>query len=75
MFEAVKSHYRKLAPHITDGDLNALEQCLAVLQICKGDFLMRVGQDANTFRLLIPALLDFFTPLMVRIFPLSCWHR
>ena len=44
MFDAIKSYYRKLVPRITDTDLNALEQCLSVRQIAKGDFLVRAGQ-------------------------------
>ena len=44
MFEAVKSYYRKLVPHISNTELQALEQCLSIRQIAKGDFLVRSGQ-------------------------------
>jgi CRP/FNR family transcriptional regulator, anaerobic regulatory protein len=44
MFEAIKSYYRKLVPHIRESELEALESCLSVRQIAKGDFLVKAGQ-------------------------------
>jgi CRP/FNR family transcriptional regulator, anaerobic regulatory protein len=44
MFEAIKSYYRKLVPHISESELEALVSCLSVRQIAKGDFLVKAGQ-------------------------------
>src|SRR5687768_7620008 len=44
MFEAIKSYYRKLVPHISESELEVLESCLSARQIAKGDFLVREGQ-------------------------------
>lgn len=43
MFEAIKAYYRKLVPHISDAELAALEACLSVRQVQKGDFLVKAG--------------------------------
>ena len=43
MFEAIKSYYRKLVPHISEIELEVLESCLSVRQIAKGDFLVKAG--------------------------------
>jgi CRP/FNR family transcriptional regulator, anaerobic regulatory protein len=43
-FDAVKAYYRKLVPAFSDAELTALEQCLLVRTIPKGDFLVKAGQ-------------------------------
>ena len=44
MFEAIRSYNRNLVPRLSDDDLAALEECLSVRDIQKGDFLVRAGQ-------------------------------
>lgn len=44
MFEDIKAYYQKLVPHIKDAELTALEKCLTVRQLQKGDFLVKEGQ-------------------------------
>jgi CRP-like cAMP-binding protein len=47
MFIAVKAYYRKLVPHISEDELVALENCLTVRKLQKGDFLVKAGQVCN----------------------------
>lgn len=44
MFEAIKAYYRNLVPQISEAELAALEACLSVRQVQKGDFLVEAGQ-------------------------------
>jgi CRP-like cAMP-binding protein len=44
MFEAIKAYYRNLVPRLTDAELDALEACLLVRDIPKGEFVVRAGQ-------------------------------
>lgn len=47
MLTAVKAYYQKLVPHLKESELQALENCLIVRQIKKGDFLAKAGQVCN----------------------------
>lgn len=40
----IKAYYRKLVPHISEPELEALEDCLSIRQVPKGDFLVEAGQ-------------------------------
>jgi CRP-like cAMP-binding protein len=44
MFEAIRAYYRNLVPQITETELEALEACLLIRSIEKGDFIVKAGQ-------------------------------
>lgn len=44
MFEAIRAYYKNLVPRLSDEELDALEECLLVREIPKGEFLVRAGQ-------------------------------
>jgi CRP-like cAMP-binding protein len=44
MFEAIRAYYKNLVPRLSVEELDALEECLLVREIPKGDFLVRAGQ-------------------------------
>jgi CRP-like cAMP-binding protein len=44
MFEAIHAYYLNLVPYLTKADLEALDACLIVRRIPKGDFLVKAGQ-------------------------------
>jgi len=44
MFEAIKTYYRKLVPHISEDELAVMEPSFSVRQVQKGDFLVKAGQ-------------------------------
>ena len=44
MFDAIKAYYKRLVPQITEAEWDALEKCLAMRQLKKGDFLVTAGQ-------------------------------
>ncbi len=44
MFSSVKAYYKNLVPQITSSEWEALEKCLIVRQLKKGEFLVRAGQ-------------------------------
>jgi CRP-like cAMP-binding protein len=44
MFEAIKAYYKNLVPRFTNEELDALEECLLVRDIPKGEFVVRAGQ-------------------------------
>jgi CRP-like cAMP-binding protein len=47
MFEAIKAYYHRLVPKLSEPEWEALEQCLVVKQIKKGEFLVKAGQVCN----------------------------
>lgn|SRR5688572_18576507 len=44
MFEAIHAYYLNLVPRLSKADLEALDKCLVVRRIPKGDFLVKAGQ-------------------------------
>jgi CRP-like cAMP-binding protein len=43
MFDAIKAYYRNLVPQLTQTEWEALEKCLSIRQLKKGDFLVKAG--------------------------------
>lgn len=44
MFSAIKAYYYQLVPQITESEWQALEECLIIRQLKKGEFLVKAGQ-------------------------------
>lgn len=44
MFNAIKAYYTHLVPQITQNEWEALEKCLIVRHLKKGEFLVKAGQ-------------------------------
>jgi CRP-like cAMP-binding protein len=44
MFEAIHAYYLGLVPHLSSTDLEALDACLSVRQVPKGEFIVKAGQ-------------------------------
>ena len=44
MFSAIRSYYRRLVPHISEHELDALQECLTIRHTPKGDFMVKAGQ-------------------------------
>jgi CRP-like cAMP-binding protein len=44
MFESIHAYYLNLVPHLSSTDLEALDACLSVRQVPKGEFIVKAGQ-------------------------------
>jgi len=44
MFSAIRSYYRNVVPHAGEAELDALQECLTIRHIAKGDFMVKAGQ-------------------------------
>jgi CRP-like cAMP-binding protein len=43
MFEAIHAYYLNLVPRLSKADLEALDECLIVRRIAKGDYIVKAG--------------------------------
>ena len=44
MFDAIRAYYKNLVPRLSDAELEALEECLLVRDVPKGEFVVKAGQ-------------------------------
>jgi CRP-like cAMP-binding protein len=61
MFEKIKKYYKRLAPALTEDDLQVLEEKLTVQQLHKGDYLVRQGEVCRNVSFINFGLLRLFS--------------
>jgi len=50
MFTKIKSYYKQLLPQLTDEEWQAIENCLTVKHLKKGEHLIKQGEICNQYK-------------------------
>jgi CRP-like cAMP-binding protein len=59
-FKAIRDYYQKLVPTFSEDELDALEECLLIRTIHKGDFLVKAGQVCQYVSFINKGLTRFY---------------
>ncbi len=60
MYDLIKQYYYNLLPNITEAEWQALQDCLTIRHLKKGDVLVKEGSVCNAVSFINKGLLRFY---------------